>query len=194
MASDYAISGIKQPAKSANPSIRQRVGASPMLGKTNRSADALRRRPPMCLALDVGEAGQESHEYENRRVVSDVMFSVGDTAMKRMALAGFILTAVMLSAVPSSHAGPRHGPEVDFFIGVGPAYRYAPPPYYVYPPPYYVSPPPVVYSAPVVVPSPIYVTPPPPPAPAYWYYCPDYSAYYPSVPTCPQPWVPVPAR
>jgi hypothetical protein len=30
-------------------------------------------------------------------------------------------------------------------------------------------------------------------APAYWYYCPSYGAYYPSVPTCPEAWVPVPA-
>ena len=112
--------------------------------------------------------------------------------MKRIALAGLIAAVAVLLVVPPSYAGPRRGPEVDFFIGVGPAYRYAPPPYYVYPPPYYAyPPPPVVYSAPVVVPSPVYVTAPPP---AYWYYCPSYSAYYPNVPTCPQPWVPVPAR
>ncbi len=108
--------------------------------------------------------------------------------MKRMVLAGLIAAAVMFLVVPSSHAGPRRGPEVDFFISVGPTYRYAPPPYYVYPPP------PVVYPAPVVVPSPVYVTAPPPAPLAYWYYCPSYGAYYPHVPTCPQPWVPVPAR
>jgi hypothetical protein len=35
---------------------------------------------------------------------------------------------------------------------------------------------------------------PAPPAPApYWYYCPAYGAYYPNVPSCPEPWVPVPA-
>jgi hypothetical protein len=127
-----------------------------------------------------------------------------ETAMKRMALVA-LTVVVMLSVVSSSHAGPRRGPEVDVFIGVGPPYRYVPaphyvyppphyvypPPYYVYPPPYYIAPPPVVYSAPVVVPSPVYVTSPPT---AYWYYCPNYGAYYPSVPTCPQPWVPVPAR
>ena len=28
---------------------------------------------------------------------------------------------------------------------------------------------------------------------SYWYYCPSYGAYYPSVETCPDPWVPVPA-
>ena len=30
-------------------------------------------------------------------------------------------------------------------------------------------------------------------APAYWYYCPSYRAYYPSVTTCPEAWVPVPS-
>jgi len=39
-------------------------------------------------------------------------------------------------------------------------------------------------------PGPIYA---PPPAPAYWYYCPAYGDYYPNVPSCPEPWVPVPA-
>ena len=112
--------------------------------------------------------------------------------MRRMAFAGLVVVAVMFSVVPSGHAGSRRGPEVDVFIGVGPTYRYAPPPYYVYPPAYYVPPPPVVYSAPVVMPPPVYVTAPPPPA--YWYFCPSYGAYYPSVPTCPQAWVPVPAR
>ncbi len=95
----------------------------------------------------------------------------------------------------ASYAGPRRGPEVDFFIGIGPTYGYVPPPYYVYPPPYYAyPPPPVVYSAPVVLPSPVYVTAPPPAVPAYWYFCPSYGAYYPTVSACPQPWVPVPAR
>ena len=28
---------------------------------------------------------------------------------------------------------------------------------------------------------------------AYWYYCPSYGAYYPSVASCPEAWVPVPA-
>jgi len=30
-------------------------------------------------------------------------------------------------------------------------------------------------------------------APAYWYYCPSYGAYYPNVASCPEPWVTVPA-
>ena len=112
--------------------------------------------------------------------------------MKSSLVAG-ILGSVLVLAVSASYAGPRRGPEVDVFIGVGPTYRYPPPPYYVYPAPYYAYPPPVVYQAPVVVPSPAYVAPPAP-APAYWYFCPSYNAYYPSVPSCPQAWVPVPAR
>ena len=115
--------------------------------------------------------------------------------MKRTAFVSFVVAVVMLSVVPSGHAGSRRGPEVDVFIGVGPSYRYAPPPYYIYRPPYYVTPPPVLYSAPIVLPAPVYVTsPPPPPTPAYWYFCPSYGAYYPEVPACPQAWLPVPAR
>ena len=33
-----------------------------------------------------------------------------------------------------------------------------------------------------------------PPASTYWYYCPSYGAYYPTVPSCPDTWVPVPAQ
>jgi len=29
---------------------------------------------------------------------------------------------------------------------------------------------------------------------AYWYYCPSSKGYYPSVQTCPEPWVKVPPR
>jgi hypothetical protein len=39
-------------------------------------------------------------------------------------------------------------------------------------------------------PGPVYTAPPPP---SYWYYCPAYGAYYPDVPSCPEPWIPVPA-
>jgi len=31
-------------------------------------------------------------------------------------------------------------------------------------------------------------------SPSYWYYCESAGAYYPSVPTCPEPWVKVPPR
>lgn len=39
--------------------------------------------------------------------------------------------------------------------------------------------------------GPVYTPPPPPPA--YWYYCLAYGAYYPDAPSCPEPWVVVPA-
>jgi hypothetical protein len=29
---------------------------------------------------------------------------------------------------------------------------------------------------------------------SYWYYCASKQGYYPYVPSCPEPWVPVPAR
>jgi|SRR5262245_34211307 len=32
------------------------------------------------------------------------------------------------------------------------------------------------------------------PSQSYWYYCPSAGAYYPTVPTCPQPWIKVPPR
>lgn len=56
-----------------------------------------------------------------------------------------------------------------------------------------------VYAYPVPVyayPAPVYVAPAPPapPLPAYWYYCRSAGAYYPYVPSCPEPWVPVPAQ
>ena len=39
-----------------------------------------------------------------------------------------------------------------------------------------------------------YAAPPYESAPAYWYYCPSYGAYYPNVTVCPEAWVPVPAQ
>jgi hypothetical protein len=44
-------------------------------------------------------------------------------------------------------------------------------------------------------PAPVYAYPvpdyAPPPPPTYWYYCRSLGAYYPYVPNCPEPWVPV---
>jgi hypothetical protein len=48
-------------------------------------------------------------------------------------------------------------------------------PVYAYPAPVYASP------------APVYAAPPP----TYWYYCRSLGAYYPYVPNCPEPWVPV---
>jgi uncharacterized protein DUF3300 len=32
------------------------------------------------------------------------------------------------------------------------------------------------------------------PSESYWYYCPSAGAYYPTVPSCPEPWIKVPPR
>ena len=32
------------------------------------------------------------------------------------------------------------------------------------------------------------------PPPGYWYYCESAGAYYPSVETCPEPWLQIPPR
>ena len=50
---------------------------------------------------------------------------------------------------------------------------------------------PAAYEAPVVT---TVVTPAPPPASEYWYYCRPAGAYYPYVTACPTPWEAVPAR
>jgi hypothetical protein len=96
----------------------------------------------------------------------------------------------------------RHRPRVRVFVGIGPVipyrYWYYPPPYYAYAPPrVIVQEPPPVYiqqSPPVYVQPPPAPAPPAPPEPAYWYYCPSAGAYYPTAPTCPEPWVRVPPR
>jgi hypothetical protein len=88
------------------------------------------------------------------------------------------------------HPGPR------VFIGVGPAFWWGPPyPYWYhpyYPPPYVYAPPAVIVQEP-----PVYVQQQPVPSPAppaYWYYCPSATAYYPNVQTCPEAWIKVPPR
>lgn len=58
-----------------------------------------------------------------------------------------------------------HG-RFGFGVGFGPVFPYYG--YYPYYPPAYTE------------------------APAYWYYCQSYGAYYPNVTTCPEAWVPVP--
>ena len=63
------------------------------------------------------------------------------------------------------------------FIGAAPLFLWGPS--YIYTPP------------PVVAAPPVYVQPE---SNGYWYYCRSAGAYYPHVATCPEPWVPVPAR
>jgi hypothetical protein len=128
----------------------------------------------------------------------------GTGTMKKIALAGLIVVAVSLIAVPSSDAdsrrgGHHHRPFVHsrVFIGVGPAVWWGPYPYWYYPPPpYAVYAPPVVYAPPpVVVPEPqVYIQQAPPSAEQFWYYCQSAQAYYPSVPSCPEAWVKVAPR
>jgi len=131
--------------------------------------------------------------------------------MRKLATVALLILAVLLlSAAPSlawSRGHHWHG-GTRVFVGVGPAFWYGPYPYpywYYPPPPYYVySPPPVVVQEPPVYvqQQPVLAGPPAPPAPAaqsqtveaYWYYCPSSKGYYPSVPTCPEPWVKVPPR
>ena len=127
----------------------------------------------------------------------------------RAALLGSALLALPLAAAAGGwhggHGGWHGHGGTNVVIGVGPwwggpyyyggYYGYGPPaPYYYVPQPYYVYAP-----APVVVEPPVYVERQPAPAPSaaapsYWYYCESAGGYYPDVPTCPEPWVPVPPR
>lgn len=75
------------------------------------------------------------------------------------------------------HFGHRHfGVRTHVFLGFGPAFWW--PPAYPW------------YAEPVAVPYPVYAEPTVP-ATTYWYYCPSARAYYPAVPTCPEPWLTV---
>lgn len=115
--------------------------------------------------------------------------------MKKTLLILLLAVTVIAVTVTPGHTGWRGG----VFVGVGPYWGPYPYPYYYYPPPYYTySPPPVVVQEP-----PVYVqqpqqhstVQPAPAAPeAFWYYCPSSRGYYPSVQTCPEPWVKVPPR
>jgi len=110
--------------------------------------------------------------------------------MKRVACVSLVVLALLLLLAPSSEAWGRG----RVFIGVGPVW-WGPGPWWYYPPyPVYTAPPTVVVQQP-----PVYVQQPPPApeaplAQGYWYYCASANAYYPSVPTCPEPWVKVPPR
>jgi hypothetical protein len=118
---------------------------------------------------------------------------------KSVGLALLTLGLLLVQSVPSEAGGRRghhhHGHRFHghsrFFFSVGPAFYWGYP--YWYPPPaYYYTPPPVVIQE-----SPTYAqtTPAPAPAPqAYWYYCPSAEAYYPTAPSCPEPWLKVPPR
>ncbi|HWP76380.1 MAG TPA: hypothetical protein VNU03_17810 [Methylomirabilota bacterium] len=103
--------------------------------------------------------------------------------MRKAALVGLVaaIGALMLAASPAAAWHRWHG---GVFIDVGP--------WWIPPPRYYVAPPPAV----IVEPPPVYVqqAPTQPAQESYWYYCASKQGYYPYVPSCPEPWVPVPAR
>ena len=127
--------------------------------------------------------------------------------MKRWGWASLVMVALLIATVAPSEAGGRHhgrgGPRVfvGLGLGFGPAWYgypyYASHPYWYYPPPVYSYPAPAVVQQP-----PVYVEQAPAPpvgsAPAapqqYWYYCEPGAGYYPTVQTCAEPWVKVPAR
>jgi hypothetical protein len=129
----------------------------------------------------------------------------GRRIRKAVALSLLTLALVLAQSVPSEaggryhhhghrfhgHGGHRfhgHG-HGRFFLSVGPAFYWGYP--YWYPPPTYYVPPPVVQESPTYAQT----TPAPAPAPqAYWYYCASVEAYYPTAPSCPEPWVKVPPR
>jgi hypothetical protein len=119
-----------------------------------------------------------------------------------------VVGLLLLTSVPSHawrgghfHGGPR------VFVGVGVGPWWGSPwwgyPYWYYPPPYYAysSPTVVVQQPPVYVeqqtpaaPAPPVASTPQAPAQQFWYYCQPSGGYYPSVPTCTEPWIKVPVR
>jgi hypothetical protein len=97
------------------------------------------------------------------------MNGIRNTLLVLGALAG-------LAASTGAEAHGWGGPRVVFGFNFGvPLY------YPAYPPAYY-APAPVVVQQPVVIQQ-------PPSQYVYQYYCPASNAYYPAVPTCPQPWL-----
>jgi hypothetical protein len=132
------------------------------------------------------------------------MANTGRPKIRKAAVLSLLALGLLLApSLPSEaggrhhhHRGHHHGHRFHghgrFFVSVGPAFYWGYP--YWYPPPSYY-----VYTAPpaVVQESPTYAqsTPAPAPAPqAYWYYCASAEAYYPTAPSCPEPWVKVPPR
>jgi hypothetical protein len=85
-----------------------------------------------------------------------------------------------------SHGHGYYRPRV--YIGLGPAFWWGPGAAWYGPPPAYVYPRRVIVEQPAVY---IQREPTPEPPPSYWYYCESAGGYYPSVPSCPEPWVKV---
>lgn len=126
--------------------------------------------------------------------MASLMFGTRRTSLKKSAVALLSLVIVVLVAEPAYAWHRFHG---GVYIGVGPYWWGPPYPYWWGPPAYGYIPPPVVFEPPPVYierPPPVPPPSPPPPPVAYWYYCGSAGSYYPSVGTCPEPWVKVPAR
>jgi hypothetical protein len=97
------------------------------------------------------------------------------------------------------HHGHFHGSA--FYFGVGPSYWWGSP--YWWGPPAYAPWPAYSYTytpRPVIVQQPqpqVYVQQAPANGalePGYWYYCQSAGAYYPTAPSCAEPWVKVPPK
>ena len=123
------------------------------------------------------------------RLQATAQVPVAGATVRLLDAAGTPLTdangAPIVATIVSLLWKTRHIPDWRFFVGIGPVspapWWYSPPPVYAY------APPPVI-----VQPAPVYVAPPSPPQ--YWYLCQSFGTYYPQTPTCPEPWVMVPAR
>lgn len=97
-----------------------------------------------------------------------------------------VMVVLMVNALPvhAARGGHGHGGgHVGVGVFVGPGW-WGPYPYY----PYYPYYPPRVV---VEQPPEIYVQPPQPAEPRYWYYCPEPQGYYPQVKRCPKGWMKV---
>jgi hypothetical protein len=118
--------------------------------------------------------------------------------MKRSVYGLSLAAAVLLLAAVPSRAGAHgwhghgwhrhHAPRV--VVGIGSGFWWGPSPRWYAPPPVHVVPPRLIVREP-----PVYIErAPASPSASYWYYCESAGAYYPNVPTCPEPWVKVPPR
>lgn len=128
--------------------------------------------------------------------------------MKRVAVLVVLAAGLLFVGVAPSHADGWRGHDRDHWhhrrwlgprisVGVGPwgwgsGFWWGAPGAYLGwgwgGPPYYAAPPVVIQQSP-----PVYIQRPesPPPPPSYWYYCPSKKGYYPTVRSCPEPWVKV---
>ncbi len=119
--------------------------------------------------------------------------------MRKTAATVLVVLALLLAMAPPSQAWSRHGfhgrPAARVFVGVGPVW-WGPgwwgPPYWYYPPVVYAPPPVVIQEPPVYVEAPRPA--PPTSGQSYWYFCQSANGYYPSVASCPEPWIKVAPR